>query len=350
MASRLFARASGGRRANAVASFLVAAALAFGATALAQPTAADKDAARALMAEGRADRDKGNLPAARKAFAAADAIMHVPTTGLELARALVALGRLVEADDTALRVARIPEKPSDTAPFKAARDAALRLNDELESRIPSLSIQVRGTMRGATPSVTIDDTAVPAELLGQPRKVDPGHYVIVAKAGAAESKQEVDLAERETKEVTLELEAPAVSSEAPQPANLTPPTEETRPEPRSGGASAMLYGGVAVAGAGIVLGTIAGIVSLAKTNDIKNSGHCKDDMCSPVEHGDIATANTMATVSTVSFAVAGAGAVVGVIGLFLQSHATQPDDASASKTPRVEPWLGIGTAGVRGRF
>ena len=46
----------------------------------ADPSAADKETARALMNEGRTDRDKGDLKAAVKAFAAADALMHVPTT------------------------------------------------------------------------------------------------------------------------------------------------------------------------------------------------------------------------------------------------------------------------------
>ena len=92
------------------------------------------------MSEGRADREKGDQNAALKAFAAADAIMHVPTTGLELARTQAALGQLIEAHETALRVMHNAEKPNEPTPFRAARDGARALSDELEKRIPSLTV------------------------------------------------------------------------------------------------------------------------------------------------------------------------------------------------------------------
>jgi len=65
------------------------------AVAAAEPSPADKETARGLMAEGRSGRDKGDLKGALKAFAAADSIMHVPTTGVEVARTQAALGQLV---------------------------------------------------------------------------------------------------------------------------------------------------------------------------------------------------------------------------------------------------------------
>ena len=81
-------------------------ALLFGAAeARAEPSASDKETARGLMATGRADRSNHDLAGALKAFTGADAIMHVPTTGLEVAKAQIDLGLLVEARDTALRVA-----------------------------------------------------------------------------------------------------------------------------------------------------------------------------------------------------------------------------------------------------
>jgi hypothetical protein len=306
------------------------------------------------MAEGRADRDKGDLQGALRAFAGADAIMHVPTTGVELARAQAALGQIVEARDTALRVMRLPEGPKEPAPFKAARESASALNDELESRIPSLRILVTGVPEGMRPRVTLDGAIVPGEVLGQSRKLDPGHHTIVAKAGTAEGKQEVDVAEKESKEVSVDLPAQA----PPPPEAEAAPAEQPAPQPATPAPEpfvftrAMVYGGFGLAGAGVVLGTITGIVSLSTTSGIKNSGNCVGDTCGPPEYGAISSANAMATISTVSFVAAGIGAVAGVVGLLMQSPATpaNPDVQTASATLKVEPWLGIGSAGLRGRF
>src|SRR5260221_5508152 len=77
------------------------------------PSAAEKETARSLMKAGRASRDKGDHKAALESFKAADAIMKVPTTGLEVGREQVALGLLVEARDTFLKIVRIPVEPKE---------------------------------------------------------------------------------------------------------------------------------------------------------------------------------------------------------------------------------------------
>src|SRR5438445_7585866 len=93
-------------------SLLFALALALLSTrALAEPTPPQKDLARSLMQKGRDARQAHDNKAALESFKAADDIMHVPTTGFEVARALADLGRLVEAHDVLLRVMAIPERP-----------------------------------------------------------------------------------------------------------------------------------------------------------------------------------------------------------------------------------------------
>src|SRR5271155_3196834 len=109
MASRTLKRAA---TAWLVSSMLVA------GVAHAQPTAADRETARTLLQQGREPRERGNQAEALKRFKGAYEIMHVPTTALELARAQVALGRLVEARDTIAAIRQIPERPGDPAPFK----------------------------------------------------------------------------------------------------------------------------------------------------------------------------------------------------------------------------------------
>jgi hypothetical protein len=350
---------------------LLCAAFAVSAPAFAgEPSAADKETARGLMAEGRADRDKNDLKAALKAFAGADAIMHVPTTGLELARAQAAVGQLVEARDTALRVMRSPTSAGEPAPFKAARDAASALNDQLEPRIPSLTVNVKNAPSGVPIALTIDGVDVPSEVIGQPRKLDPGHHVVEAKAGTAYGKQEVDVAEKDSKEVAIEL--PAQSAATAGGATDTGATDAAQQQPeqpaesggRSGGSKVMIFGGFGLAAVGAIAGTVTGIMSMSKTSSIKNSSACSGNVCNPSEDGDISSAKTLATISTVSFITAGVGAAVGVIGLFVgggssgEPSATTPSQAPDAPAPEessrlhvhVAPWIGLGSAGVSGTF
>ena len=282
--------------------------------------------------------------------------MHVPTTGLEVAKAQAALGLLVEARETALRVTRIGDKPNDPAPFKQARDAASAMNDDLGARIPSLTVTVKNVPEGATAEVTIDDAPIPAEGLGQARKLNPGHHVVVAKAGSADAKQEIDLAEKDQKQLTVELPAAAaVASTTGGTATTTETPPEAEPSHKSGGSKVLMFGGFGLAGAGVIAGSITGILSMSKTNTIKSSGFCTSNVCGPQENSDISSAKSMATISTVAFIAAGAGAVLGVVGLLTGNPSSSPS-ATPEKPPtdestsRIEPWLGLGAAGLRGSF
>ena len=327
--------------------------------AYAEPSAADKETARGMMNEGRAARDKGDLKAALKAFAAADSLMHVPSTGLELAKAQVAVGQLVEARDTALRVTRIPAQTGEPAPFKTARDAASTLNDELVGRIPSLTIDVKNVPDGMSATATIDGAEVPSEVLGHPRKLNPGHHVIVAKAGTADGKQEIDIAEKETKEVSIEL--PAQGAAPPPPTGDEAKPEGEQPTESSGGGNKLLiFGGFGLAGAGVVAGSVTGLLAMSKASSVKGSSNCQNQngttICNSGADSDISSGKSMATISTVSFIVAGVGAAIGVVGFFVgggdSAPAAKPADAPAAdqSSTRIIPWIGLGSAGLNGTF
>src|SRR4030095_7079759 len=118
--------------------------------------------ARASMAEGRALRSQHNFEGALRSFNVADRIMHVPTTGLEVARTLEAMGRLVEARTTLGRVMTIPVSPTDPAPFQEAVSAATVLYEEIDQRIPLVTFVVRAGGSQAAPMVWVDGQLVPA--------------------------------------------------------------------------------------------------------------------------------------------------------------------------------------------
>jgi hypothetical protein len=336
MASRL-------RRRAARVVFLVTLAIAStsgGPSARAEPTAADRETARSLMDQGFDRRAKGDPKGALKAFEAADALMHVPTTGVEVARSQAALGLLVEARGTALDVSRSTPSPGDPSVFAEARRQATLLAAELERRIPSLAL--RFTNAGsAAPSVAIDGAPIPPAAVVAPRRLNPGTHEVVATVDTRQKKVDVELAEGETRTLDVafepappaEVEPPAPAREAPPP---PPPPVAERPRP-----NALAWIGFGVAGAGLAVGSVTGV--LAFTNKTAAEDYCLDNVCSPAAHDDITTSKTMGTVSTIAFAVAVVGAAVGVYGLV-----TAPRKPGANVSG--SGWLGVSPAGIAGRF
>jgi hypothetical protein len=331
------------------------------APASAAPTAADRETARSMMQEGRDLRDKGDLQGALQRFKAADDIMHVPTTSLEVARTQVALGLLVEARDTIAAIHKTSGQADDPTPFKDARVKADELDAQLEGRIPTLTISVSGGAEGDSPAITVDGVSLPSSAAALPRKVDPGHHVVTAKAASGQAKEELDIAEGEKKDVTLTLVAGG--SGGPQEDSGG---ADTRPIVHTPGL--VTYGAIGVGGVGLATGIVTGILELSKASTVK--GECPTKQCAPgTAASDLSAANTLATISTLGFAVAAAGGIVAVVSLVLghkasggaQAPATEPEsnpggepnpDAAspAESRLRATPFIGPGSAGVFGTF
>jgi hypothetical protein len=338
-----------------LATVVVASALAVVLTAgraRAEPTAADRETARQLMADGRTLRDKNDFKGALQRFEAADDIMHVPPTGLEVARTQVSLGLFVEARDTIARIRLIPARANDPVQFKEARIKASQLDASLDGRVPRLTVVAHGAHAGETLSVSIDGVPVPAAAIGLPRTVDPGHHVVVVKTGGAEGQQDVDLREGETKSIDVAL-VPTASPSTPAapsgrtgdaPVVDTPAVLETSHAP-----DALTYAGGAVAAAGLVVGVVTGAMSWSQTSSL--SGACPAHVCPPASYSSYDSANSLATIATVSFAVGGVGACLAVISLVVgHEKRSQPASTPPSAQLRVSPWIGAGAAGLLGSF
>jgi len=344
------------RRAVLVAAVVVASVV--GApVAHAKPSAADRETARSLMEEGRDLRDKGNMKEALRRFQGADAIMHVPTTGLEVAKTQVALGLLVEARDTVAAIRKTPAKPNDPVQFKEARVSADQLDSSLEGRVPGITIVVKGVAPGDTAAVTVDGVDVPPEVVGLPRRVDPGHHVIVAKTPHGEGKQEVDINEGKQEEVDVTLVATEPPPGSEETAAQTPPPDETPPPPTtSHGPTVLTWAGIGLAGAGVAAGAVTGILSMSKKSSLQSQCSATGNVCPPSADGTYNAAYTFATISTIGFIAAGAGAAVAVVSLLVGHSAPSAPAAQppASQPPadalRITPFIGLGAAGVRGSF
>ncbi len=329
--------------------------------AQAEPTAADKETARALLDQGDAAYKASNFSEALQRYGAAHAIMNVPTTGIEVAKAQEALGKLVEARDTLLEVARFPKKPNEPQAFSKARERAQTHAAEIAARIPAIRIQVTGLPSGTTPAVTIDGAEVNPAILGVPRKLNPGKHVITASAsGYAEARREVEVAERAELDVPLELTpsaaapapvpAPVPATEAPaKPSSPPPAATDAKADTTSGSStSSLAYIGFGVAAVGLTVGGITGALAFSKAGTA--SDQCTNNVCPPAAQADIDSSKTMGTVSTVSFAVGFVGAAIGIYGLMTPSEPEATSTARPTNRIRLQPTVGVGNVGLMGQF
>jgi len=314
--------------------------------AFAAPTAAQRETARRLMDEGKERTRAGEKARALEAYRKAHDLMRVPSTGIALAKAHLALGHLIEARDVALEVGRMPHDAGEPAVFERARREAKDLDANLKPRIPTVKIVVKG---GPATRVNVDDGEVAKLLLGEPVAVNPGKHVISAlNADNVEKRADVEVGERDAKEVELVLPVP--NPAVVQAEVLTKPasTAATRAivTERSTGANVLVFGGFGLAVAGLAVGGITGALTLSKAGGVK--AQCANDVCDPSVKGDLDSAGTLATVSTIGFAAAGGGLVLGLIGFLLPR--TKVESALQSTERRAAVWVGPGSAGLRGTF
>jgi hypothetical protein len=304
--------------------------------------AADKETARNLYQMGITRFEEKDYAGALEAFHGADAIMHVPTTGLGVGRALIFLGRLVEARDRLLEVRRFPVEPGEPKPYAEARTEAERLTDDLAERIPSLTVELGPVARGTSVTLTVDDIQLTAGTEGLPRSVDPGKNIVVAaKAeGYLDSRQQVKLNEGERRVVRMALTVdPKANKKLPSETTAQPDgASET-----GGGVSPAVWIGFGVAVVGIAAGAITGALSLGALSDAE--ALCDGNQCPEAARSDYDSSIALANASNVAFAIGGAGVVVGVVGLLVTDWGGS-EDASVQLEPIITPT----GAGLRGRF
>jgi hypothetical protein len=319
-------------------------------SASAEPSQSDRDVARLRMREGIALRDKRDLRGALAAFAQADALLKAPTTGYELAKTEVALGMLVEAEDVLVRVSSDPIGPNDPAAFTQARKAAEALRSDVMVRTPIVQLKILNAAEGATIEIAIDGERV--RDLSASHRVNPGNHVIVAHAGGVERIENFDIAEREGRTIKLDFAlrpeqrgaAPAANAAPGASGDDAPPPGAPPESTPEGWKRGLFYGGAGLLIVGVATGSITGGLSMSATSDAKKL--CTGNVCSSAAHGDLDTARSTATVSTISFVVAGIGAAACVTGFVL----TRPDGKGAAKNAWVRPYVGPLSVGAVGEF
>jgi hypothetical protein len=198
--------------------------------------------------------------------------------------------------------------------------------------------------------------------LGAPVAVNPGKRQVSAKStDGSEAKGEIELAEREVREIELTLSAkgdaakPAVTTTvSPSTSGTSPPAKgdpvvvspsttasDSTNRPRTPLALGLMYGGGATAAVGLTVGIITGAMTLSKAHTVEPQ--CENNICAPEAKDDLNSALTLGTVSTVSFVIGVVGAAAGVVGFLLPRRPEHVAGRGFFRTFAVGPTGAFGT-------
>lgn len=305
----------------------------------AQQDDATRAQARELAQRGSDAFTSGDFNGAQDLFHRAYMLVQAPSLSLREARALVKLGRLVEALDAYARTTRTPVDDKSPPAYREAVDAASSELQALRPRVPQLKIIVEGGAGGAS-TVTVDGKAVSPALIGVASAANPGKHEIVATSGNGSSARgSVELVEGETKEVHLTLAAGGGAVTAATTSTHDVSVAPSHPPQR-------LWGFVAlgVGAAGLGTGLVAGLMATSKHSSAQSE--CPNSVCVAGSQGekDLDSFRTLRTVSTIGYVVGGVGAAAGVTLLLLTPKS--PRSQSASVHVVVSP----SSLGVVGAF
>jgi hypothetical protein len=322
----------------------------------------DMASARILGTEGVRLADSGDCVAAIVKLEAAEKLFHAPTTLARLGECQIKGGQIVAGTESLNRVSREPLSPNAPAAFVAAKQRAQQALAAALGRIGKLRIHIEGAPAERV-TVTVDGANVPSALFDADRPTDPGaHEVKATAAGYKVATAGVNLQDGSVAAVTLKLEpdpnagvlvasAPnAIQGEGSAPAVAPPAILPLAPD-TSGTRRAVGFAALGIGGAGIVTGSVFGLLALGMRSTLNGACPVKTD-CPASSQSDINALTTRATVSTVGFAVGIAGIGLGTI-LLLTSHGSEKPVAPATAKVWLTPWVSLGALpaiGVRGGF
>lgn len=330
-------------------------------------------AARSLATEGATAFNEGKYQEAVELFGKAESLVHAPPHLLFLARSHAKLGQFVKAREAYMKIVKETLPPNASPAFRNAQSSASDEVQLIEPKIASLTVKVEGGQGAKDLAVLVDGAPINALLIGVAQPIDPGQHKIEAGAtGLRASEQSVTLGEGERKTVALKLEsapgaapliavaqAPAATAE-PQPAATAAPASSPAPQKDEGPApkddkSGLRIGSYVAFGVGVVglaAGTFFTLQSSSKRNDADDKWEecggdagCRADnpLAEEVDSLD-RDADSAQTLGIVGFAVGAVGVGVGT-ALFIMSSGDSSENAA-----RIEPYVGLGMAGVKGRF
>lgn len=282
--------------------------------AVAQPLdVATRTTAREFATQGAEAFERGDFQAALDYLSRANTLHPAPSISVLQARALVQLGRFIEALDRYEETLRMPLPEDAPEAYRVAVRDSTGESEQLRQRVPHLSVQVR--QGGKTPnnvSVTIDGKALPAVLLDVDFPTDPGDHSIVVRAPKHDAvTRRVHLAEKERVVLEITLDDAAETTPAPVVPSEAPPIE------RAASSMRPILGWSALGGGAVALlaSAITGKVALDRKSHLDSVCH---PGCPADSAGDI---DGFRSYRTASYVAGGLGlALVGVGGYLILSN------------------------------
>lgn len=297
---------------------------------------------------GRERFEAGDYRGALAEFEQSKALAISPVVELFIARSQRALGHWLLARQSYRACLSVPPDPDNVAWTEAQKSGVEELA-ELEKMVPRVSVVAPRLAGTEEVYLRIDGVTYPWPA-GRGVELDPGAHVLVATFSDQSYSVRIVLSPSEEAEVSL----PFVPSRAAPPARKaeTPPSPQpitrgdAKDSPRS--LAPFIVGSFALAGAGVVFGTVAGILTLEKAGAVREFCGTAGNSCpnNLPEDPDMARMREEAlgwsTASTVGFVAAGVSAATGGILLLIQS--------SSRSTSSLGLMVGGSSLFLEGRF
>lgn len=321
--------------------------VALGAPSLgAEPTPADKAAAKKAYTEARALAKAGKHVEALALFRRAHELAPTPVTRLDLALELAGQAQLVEAHALASSIDELPVTATETQKSKEARKQALELETSLAARIPRVQLVFDPP---GDAEVTVDGKPLAPEQVNKPLLLDPGPHEIVAKRGAIVASNTLTLVEADRPDVRMSLKPgapepaptpPPPPARLPEPAPVVPPP----PPPREDGLHPSVPILLGVGGASLLTGVITGGVAWSQVGELEAG--CPNGRCPPPMHDLLATHEALGAASTATFVIGGAAALAGGVVWIVQATT----DGSSGGARPIRAGLTPGGVRIQGVF
>lgn len=305
-----------------------------------EDTATETAAARTLAVDGLKLAQVGKCEEAVPKLERAEKLHHSAIVLSRLGECQVALGKLVEGTEMLRKVLREPLPANPTPALSKAYERAQTVLDSAKPKISGLTVSVPSPPTGLR--LTVDGQLVASQLVDSELPADPGEHLIEATApGFLKATARVTLGSADKKTVTLTLDAdpnapppaPPASGQDPAlaPAPQAAPTQAAalpsapppEPAPPPSHAAAYVSWGVGVVGVGV--GTAFGLMALNGKHNLQ----CEGNSCGSSQRDAVDSAKTKGNVSTIAFAVGGAGLVLGTVLYFSLGHSSAEAHASA---------------------
>jgi hypothetical protein len=296
-----------------------------------EPTEDSKDQAREHYTKGKELYEAGDFVEALKEFQAAHDAKPHPTVLKSIAECQVQVGDITSAIETFEKFLADPASTkTEAVETRLAEVKAMLGSIDVSTEPEGAGIVLDGETTGKTSPATLE--------------VGPGdHEVVLNVDGFEPLTKQVAVKKGEKSELKVNFDEEGIPAAAPPDADaLADPFaegggEEEPIEDEGEGPPPAFWVCAAVAGVGLVSGTVFGTMALGDEEDYKNNP--EDDIKESGERNAI--------IADVSFGVAAAAAIVGAVILFTANGDDEAEVSAEAKSKwNVSPVAGGDTIGV----